>query len=70
MRPTAESLVATVTLGIFSSAFGLMLFYMCLGRLGTLTTIRLGYVLQIVALALCGAFCAFVIGVKSARRRA
>ncbi len=29
--------------GIFSSAFGLMLFYMCLTRLGTLTTNAQGY---------------------------
>jgi len=43
LRPTAEALVATVTLGIFSSAFGLMLFYMCLTRLGTLTTNAQGY---------------------------
>ena len=43
LRPTAEALVATVTMGIFSSAFGLMLFYMCLSRLGTLTTNAQGY---------------------------
>ena len=43
MRPTAEALAATVTLGIFLSAFGLMLFYMCLTRLGTLTTNAQGY---------------------------
>ena len=43
LRPTAEALVATVTLGVFSSAFGLMLFYMCLTRLGTLTTNAQGY---------------------------
>ena len=30
-------------MGIFSSAFGLMLFYMCLTRLGTLTTNAQGY---------------------------
>ena len=30
-------------MGIFSSAFGLMLFYMCLSRLGTLTTNAQGY---------------------------
>ena len=30
-------------MGIFSSAFGLMLFYMCLRRLGTLTTNAQGY---------------------------
>jgi len=39
LRPTAEALVATVALGIFSSAFGLM----CLTRLGTLTTNAQGY---------------------------
>lgn len=38
LRPTLEALVATVTMGILSSALGLMLFYMCLTRLGTLTT--------------------------------
>ena len=38
LRPTAEALAATAAMGIFSSAFGLMLFYMCLARLGTLTT--------------------------------
>jgi len=43
LRPTAEALVATVTMGIFSSALGLMLFYMCLTRLGTLTTNAQGY---------------------------
>jgi drug/metabolite transporter (DMT)-like permease len=43
LRPTPEALVATVTMGIFSSAFGLMLFYMCLTRLGTLTTNAQGY---------------------------
>jgi len=30
-------------MGIFSSALGLMLFYMCLTRLGTLTTNAQGY---------------------------
>ena len=30
-------------MSIFSSAFGLMLFYMCLTRLGTLTTNAQGY---------------------------
>ena len=39
----AEALIATVAMGIFSSAFGLMLFYMCLTRLGTLTTNAQGY---------------------------
>ncbi|WP_370870764.1 DMT family transporter [Bradyrhizobium sp.] len=43
LRPTTEALVATITMGIFSSAFGLMLFYMCLSRLGTLTTNAQGY---------------------------
>jgi drug/metabolite transporter (DMT)-like permease len=43
LRPSAQALVATVTMGIFSSALGLMLFYMCLTRLGTLTTNAQGY---------------------------
>jgi drug/metabolite transporter (DMT)-like permease len=43
LRPTAHALVATVAMGIFSSALGLMLFYMCLMRLGTLTTNAQGY---------------------------
>ena len=43
LRPTTEALVATVSMGIFSSALGLMLFYMCLSRLGTLTTNAQGY---------------------------
>jgi drug/metabolite transporter (DMT)-like permease len=43
LRPTAEALAATAAMGIFSSAFGLMLFYMCLTRLGTLTTNAQGY---------------------------
>jgi drug/metabolite transporter (DMT)-like permease len=43
LRPTTEALMATVAMGIFSSAFGLMLFYMCLSRLGTLTTNAQGY---------------------------
>jgi drug/metabolite transporter (DMT)-like permease len=43
LRPTTEALVATLAMGIFSSAFGLMLFYMCLTRLGTLTTNAQGY---------------------------
>jgi drug/metabolite transporter (DMT)-like permease len=38
LHPTAASMVAAVAMGIFSSAFGLMLFYMCLTRLGTLAT--------------------------------
>ena len=32
------SVVAALTMAIFSSALGLMLFYMCLTRLGTLMT--------------------------------
>ncbi|WP_213285812.1 DMT family transporter [Bradyrhizobium sp. sGM-13] len=43
LRPTPEALIATAAMGIFSSAFGLMLFYMCLTRLGTLTTNAQGY---------------------------
>lgn len=43
LRPTVDALVATATMGIFSSALGLMLFYMCLMRLGTLTTNAQGY---------------------------
>ncbi|WP_291851609.1 EamA family transporter [Bradyrhizobium sp.] len=43
LRPTREALVATAVMGIFSSALGLMLFYMCLARLGTLTTNAQGY---------------------------
>ena len=43
LRPTTEALIAVVAMGIFSSAFGLMLFYMCLARLGTLTTNANGY---------------------------
>jgi len=43
LQPTPQALTATVTMGIFSSAFGLMLFYMCLTRLGTLTTNAQGY---------------------------
>lgn len=38
LHPTAQSIAAAVTMGIFSSALGLMLFYMCLAKLGTLTT--------------------------------
>jgi drug/metabolite transporter (DMT)-like permease len=38
LHPTAQSIAAAVTMGIFSSALGLMLFYICLGRLGTITT--------------------------------
>jgi drug/metabolite transporter (DMT)-like permease len=43
LHPTPEALVSVVAMGIFSSAFGLMLFYMCLSRLGTLTTNAHGY---------------------------
>ena len=43
LHPTAQALTATVTMGIFSSAIGLMLFYMCLTRLGTLITNAQGY---------------------------
>ncbi len=38
LHPTMPSIVAAVAMGIFSSALGLMLFYMCLARLGTLLT--------------------------------
>src|SRR5690242_14050736 len=38
LRPTLQALAAVTMMGIFSSAIGLMLFYMCLSRLGTLTT--------------------------------
>jgi drug/metabolite transporter (DMT)-like permease len=38
LHPTMPSVVAALTMAIFSSALGLMLFYMCLIRLGTLTT--------------------------------
>src|SRR6201995_4810362 len=43
LHPTAQALLATVAMGIFSSALGLMLFYMCLTRLGTLATNAQGY---------------------------
>jgi drug/metabolite transporter (DMT)-like permease len=43
LQPTPQALVAVIVIGIFSSAFGLMLFYMCLRRLGTLTTNAQGY---------------------------
>ena len=43
LRPTADAVAATIAMGIFSSAFGLMLFYMCLTRLGTLTANAQGY---------------------------
>ena len=38
LRPSMEALIAAAAMGIFSSAIGLMLFYMCLVRLGTLIT--------------------------------
>jgi drug/metabolite transporter (DMT)-like permease len=40
---TMRALLATVAMGIFSSALGLMFFYMCLIRLGTLATNAQGY---------------------------
>jgi drug/metabolite transporter (DMT)-like permease len=43
LHPTPQALAAVTTMGIFSSAIGLMLFYMCLSRLGTLTTNAQGY---------------------------
>ena len=43
LQLTAKAIAATLAMGIFSSAFGLMLFYMCLTRLGTLTTNAQGY---------------------------
>jgi drug/metabolite transporter (DMT)-like permease len=43
LHPTPQALAAVVTMGIFSSAIGLMLFYMCLARMGTLTTNAQGY---------------------------
>jgi drug/metabolite transporter (DMT)-like permease len=43
LHPSPEALVATITMGILSSGLGLMLFYMCLMRLGTLTTNAQGY---------------------------
>lgn len=38
LHPTIQSIAAAFGMGIFSGALGLMLFYMCLARLGTLTT--------------------------------
>ena len=38
LHPTLASITAAAAMGIFSSALGLMLFYMCLARLGTLMT--------------------------------
>jgi drug/metabolite transporter (DMT)-like permease len=43
LHPSAQALLATTAMGIFSSALGLMLFYMCLTRLGTLATNAQGY---------------------------
>jgi drug/metabolite transporter (DMT)-like permease len=43
LHPSTRALIATVAMGIFSSALGLMLFYMCLTRLGTLATNAQGY---------------------------
>ncbi|MGY3607219.1 DMT family transporter [Bradyrhizobium sp. Leo121] len=43
LHPTPQALAAVTTMGIFSSAIGLMLFYMCLSRLGTLITNAQGY---------------------------
>jgi drug/metabolite transporter (DMT)-like permease len=43
LHPSAQALLATLAMGIFSSALGLMLFYMCLVRLGTLATNAQGY---------------------------
>jgi drug/metabolite transporter (DMT)-like permease len=38
LHPTTHSVIAAIAMGIFSSAIGLMLFYMCLARVGTLMT--------------------------------
>jgi drug/metabolite transporter (DMT)-like permease len=38
LHPTTHSIIAVIAMGIFSSAIGLMLFYMCLARVGTLMT--------------------------------
>ena len=38
-----SALIATIVMALFSSALGLMLFYMCLTRLGTLATNAQGY---------------------------
>jgi drug/metabolite transporter (DMT)-like permease len=43
LHPTVPALIATITMALFSSALGLMLFYMCLTRLGTLATNAQGY---------------------------
>jgi len=38
LHPTTQSIAAAIGMGVFSGALGLMLFYICLARLGTLTT--------------------------------
>ena len=43
LHPTPQSIAAVFAMGIFPGALGLMLFYMCLVRLGTLTTNAQGY---------------------------
>jgi len=43
LHPSFQAIIATIVMGIVSSALGLMLFYMCLSRLGTLTTNAQGY---------------------------
>jgi drug/metabolite transporter (DMT)-like permease len=43
LHPTPQALLAVVAMAVFSSALGLMLFYMCLTRLGTLMTNAQGY---------------------------
>lgn len=43
LHPTPGALIATATMGVFSSALGLMLFYMCLTRLGSLATAAQSY---------------------------
>jgi drug/metabolite transporter (DMT)-like permease len=43
LHPTSTAIIATIVMGIVSSALGLMLFYICLSRLGTLTTNAQGY---------------------------
>jgi drug/metabolite transporter (DMT)-like permease len=55
LRPTAEALAATVAMGIFLQRLGLMLFYMCLTRLGTLTTNAQGYLRIPIGVGLLGA---------------
>ncbi len=55
LRPTLEALVATLAMGIFSSALGLMLFYVCLTRLGTITTNAQSYLRIPIGVALSAA---------------